>query len=433
MSAQRWRNWCGLVECAPASIERPADVDAVARLVRESASAGRKLRVAGSGHSFTPLVATPGTLLHLDRLSGLLDVDRAKARAAVWAGTSLHDLGGILDGHGLAMENLGDIDRQTLAGALSTGTHGTGAAFGSLSTQASALTLVSGEGEIVECSEESSRDVFKAAQVSLGCLGVIVKTTLRLRPSFRLRYARSKESLEDCAAKIPAYRDGNRHFELYWFPHTETVQVKLLNETEEPAHDSGLVKRLNDLVLENAAFGLLSRACRLAPALCAPASRLSAALVSTGVEVGPSYRVFATTRLVRFYEMEYALPSERGLDALREIKAWIERERIAVHFPLELRFVKGDDIPLSPAYGRDTAFVAVHMYRGMEFERYFDGAESIFRNNQGRPHWGKMHGLAAKELSELYPLWDAFHEVRRRLDPRGVFMTPYLERLFGSP
>lgn len=432
MSDLRWRNWCGLVECAPASVERPGDVDAVARLVRECAAAGRKLRVAGSGHSFTPLVATPGTLLLLDRLSGLLDVDRAKARATVRGGTTLRDLGKILDGLGLAMENLGDIDRQTIAGALGTGTHGTGAALGSLSTQACAFTLVSGEGEILECSEQTHRELFKAAQVSLGCLGVIVGITLRLRPSFRLRYARRRESFEACAGTLASYRDSNRHFEFYWFPHTETVQVKLLNETEEPADRSGLGKLLNDVVVENLAFGLLSRACRLAPSLCPPVARLSAALVSAGVEIAPSHRVFATRRLVRFYEMEYSLPAERGLDALREIKDWIARERVAVHFPLEFRFVKGDDIPLSPAYGRDSAYVAVHVYRGMEYERYFDGAESIFRNHGGRPHWGKMHGLTAKELRPVYPLWDAFHELRRRLDPRGVFMTPYLERLFES-
>jgi FAD-linked oxidoreductase len=428
----RWRNWSGRVECAPAAFHRPADAAGVVEAVRESASAGRKLRVAGSGHSFSPLVATSGTLLSLERLSGLEDVDVDATRATVRAGTTLHALGETLDGHGLAMENLGDIDRQSLAGAIATGTHGTGASFGSLSTQVVGLRLVTAAGDVIECSDEREPDLFKAAQVSLGALGVVVAARLRLRRAYRLRYQRRREGFEECAERIEAYRTGHRHFELYWFPHTDAVQVKLLDETGEPADPARFGDFLNDVLLENAAFGAMSRACRALPSLCPRMSRLAARFVSEGTCVRPSFRAFATRRLVRFQEMEYALPADRGIEALRELKEHVARKRVAVHFPVELRYVKADDIWLSPCYRRDTAFVAVHMYRGMEFAGYFDAAESIFRGHGGRPHWGKMHGLTARELARLYPRWEAFRSVRRRLDPSGLFLTPYLETLLEA-
>jgi FAD-linked oxidoreductase len=425
-----WRNWCGLAECRPTVFSTPRTVDEVAAAVRDARKAGRKLRVVGSGHSFTELVPTSGTLMSLDNLSGVIS-DGPEA-TSVWAGTKLHALGRLLDERGLAMENLGDIDVQSLAGAVSTGTHGTGIGLGVIATQVTSLTLVDGHGEIVECSETKDVETFKAAQVSLGALGVLVNISLRTRPAYRLRYVRRKQSFDACTAEIAAHRDGHRHFELYWFPHTETVQLKLMDVTEAPEQGQGVGRAFNDVVMENGAFGALSRLVRLAPGLCQSVSSLSAAFVSEGESVGKSYEIFASRRWVRFYEMEYGVPAERGIEALREIKEWITRKKTAVHFPLEFRFVKGDDIPLSPAHGRDTAFVAVHMYKGMPFQEYFDGAEAIFRNHGGRPHWGKRHSQGAATLRTLYPRWDAFQAVRRHLDPDGVFMNPHLERLFGA-
>src|SRR5262249_39177051 len=256
--------------------------------------------------------------------------------------------------------------------------------LGVIATQITSLTLVDGRGDVVECTPHADPDTFKAAQVSLGALGVLVKIGLRTRPAYKLRYLRQKQSFDEAAAPAAAHRDSHRHFELYWFPHTETVQVKLMDISDAPESGQGLGRAFNDIVVENGAFGALSQICRLAPGACASVSRLSAAFVSAGESVGKSPEVFAARRMVRFYEMEYGMPAERGFEALREIKEWIARKRIAVHFPLEFRYVKGDDIFLSPAYGRDTAFVAVHMYKGMPFQAYFDGAEAIFRNHGGR-------------------------------------------------
>ena len=431
MPEARWSNWSGSVRFRPAAVERPGTLDAVRQAVRRAAAEGWTVRVAGRGHSFTPLVATDGVLLSLEDAPPVLSVDRERREADVPGGIRLRALGEALSAEGLAMENLGDIDAQALAGALATGTHGTGRGLGTLSTQVAGLTLVTADGEVLECSAEREPDVFRAAGVSLGALGVLWRVRLRVVPAYRLRYVRRGMDLEDCLSRLPELA-ASRHFELYWFPHTGRVDTKAMDVTEEPPSRDGLARFLGDVVLENGAFWLLSEACRLFPRLTAPTSRLAARLVSEGTRVGPSHRVFATPRLVRFQEMEYAVPAERGPDCLREIRRHVAERRLRVHFPVEYRFVKGDDLWLSPAHGRDSVYVAVHQYRGMPHEDYFAGVEAIFRNHGGRPHWGKMHTRTAADLAPLYPRWEAFRDVRRRLDPRGVFLSPYLRTVLGA-
>ncbi len=432
MSA-RFRNWSGLVSCRPAERRSPASLDELRAAVRTAAAAGRTIRVVGAGHSFSPLVATEGTLLSLDRLAGIESVDAQACEAVVWAGTRLRALGGPLAAHGLGLVIQGDIDAQSLAGAIATGTHGSGLTLGSISTQAAGLTLVTAEGDVVDCTAESDPELFVAARLSLGALGVVAKVRLKLRPAYRLHEHKVNMELEACLAELDERRRAHRHFEFFWFPHTDRVATKAMDISDAPEQRSSLVKRvLVDLLLENGAFWLLSEACRVAPPLCRPVSRLAARLVSEGERVDRSDRVFASPRLVRFNEMEYAMPLEQGPDCLREIKAFVERGRIAVHFPMEYRHVAGDDVWLSPFYGRDSAVISVHMYRGMPWEAFFAGAEAIFRNHGGRPHWGKCHTLAAAQLSRLYPMWERFLEIRRRLDPRGVFSNDYSRALFGE-
>jgi len=425
-----WSNWSGSVRCRPSAVVRPSARAEVAAAVRRAASEGQGIRAAGSGHSFTPLVATSGVLLSLENVSGVEGIGPDGAEATVLAGTRLKALGEELFARGLAMENLGDIDAQTLAGALSTGTHGTGRGLGNLSTQTVALTLVTAGGEIIDCSSRLEADLFQAARVSLGALGILWSARLSLVPAFRLRYVRKSMDLEECLESL-AELGGHRHFELYWFPYTARVDTKVMDATDAPPTAGGFGRFLNDVILENGAFWGLSEACRIAPRLTAPVSRLSARLVSEGTRVGPSHRIFATPRLVRFQEMEYAVPAEHGADCLREIRRYVDDKKVPVHFPVEFRFVKGDDIWLSPAYGRDSAYIAVHQYRGMPYQEYFDGVEAIFRNHGGRPHWGKLHTRTATELAPLYPMWDRFHDVRRRVDPRGLFLNEYLRALFG--
>jgi FAD-linked oxidoreductase len=427
--AARFRNWSGLVECRPARLEEPADLEGIARVLRESAGAGRRVRVAGGGHSFTELAATDGTLVRLRRFQGIED-PAAPGAAWVRGGTRLRELNAGLSARGLALENLGDIDRQTIAGAVGTGTHGTGAGLGSLSTQVTALTLVTAAGEVIECSEMDQPEVFRAAQVSLGALGVLARLRLRVVPAFRLEGVRRRVPLDACLESLGRERGAHRHFELYWFPYADSVQTKAFDPTAEPARGR-LARWADEWLAENIAFGALCCACRAWPALSPRASRLAARLQGEARDVLDSPRAFCTRRLVRFQEMEYGVPQDAAADVIREVREWVARRRPAVCFPLECRFVKADAIPLSPAFGRDSAFVAVHAYRGMEFRDYFDGVEAIFRNHQGRPHWGKLHTAQAPELRRLYPLWDDFQAVRARLDPGRLFGSPYLERLLG--
>lgn len=425
-----WTNWSGGVSCRPASVAAPRDLDELVAAVR---GAPGHVRVAGSGHSFTPLVATDETLLDLHALAGIEAVDAERRRVTVRAGTTLRALGPALLAHGLALENMGDVDAQTLAGAVSTGTHGTGAAFGCLSTQVVALTLVTADGAVLDASEDERPDVFAAARVSLGALGVLARVVLRAVPAGTLKVTKRPARLPEVLEGLEALRSGHRHFEFFWFPYTATVQVKTIDPTDEPPRPRPVAEWIDAVLLENAAFGLLCRACRAWPALSPRACRLAASALRTGTSVGPSHRVFPTVRLVRFEEMEYALPADAVRSALGELQRHLERHRPPVCFPVEVRFVKGDDIPLSPFQGRESACIAVHAYRGMEHAAYFAAAEAIFRAHAGRPHWGKRHGRAAADLAPVYPRWSDFQRVRSRLDPRGVFTTPYLEQVLGPP
>ena len=430
VKAKTWRNWSGAVVAHPSGFLQPESVDALKAALREASAQGRTVRVVGSGHSFPPLCATDETMVSLEALRGLESVDEGAREAVVWAGTNLRELGTLLASHGLAMENLGDINKQSLGGALGTGTHGTGVELGILSTQAAAMTLVTASGDEVTCSEDASPELLQAARVSLGALGVVTRVRLRLLPAYRLRLTRRNLGLEECLAGLDEARARHRHYEFFWFPHSDRVMTKAMDLTDETPHGVGVGRWFSEMVMENAVFGAVSRACRLRPAWCAPVSRLSAKLASEGVLAGQSHALFATPRLVRFQEMEYAVPVERGPDCLRELSGYITREHLPVHFPVEYRFVRGDDVFLSPAHGGDRAFIAVHQYRGMPLEPYFSGAEAIFRNHGGRPHWGKLHTQTAETLKHLYPRWDDFQRVREQLDPEGRFLNPYLRRLF---
>jgi FAD-linked oxidoreductase len=408
----------------------PRSVEEVVEIVRTAARDDKTVRVAGSGHSFTDLVKTNQVMISLDHLNRVLEVDTRTREATVQAGKKLYKLNDTLQRYGLALENLGDINRQSIGGAIGTGTHGTGLAFGNLSTQVMGLTLVTASGEVLECSEDQHRDIFKAAQISLGALGVIVEVKLRLVPVYRLSYVRKKAEFDETVRQADAYAHANRHFEFYLFPHTDTVQLKVLNDTNEPVMRHPIRKWFVDSFLENTALGIISRRCRKKPERCPAMAQFMARKLSDTQEIDVGHRVLSTKRNVRFNEMEYAVPMEDGPKAIQDIKSWIEREGIAVHFPIEYRYVKGDDIPLSPCYGRDSVCISVHMFQGMPHERYFEGCERIFRRYNGRPHWGKMHNLKAKELAVLYPEWDEFQKVREELDPKRVFLNKYLTALF---
>lgn len=427
-----WKNWSGYVECPGTPVRTPNDVGQLAQLLADAARDGTSVRVAGAGHSFSPLVASDGVIVSLDRMQGIVDVDTATNVARVQAGTRLYALGAELAQRGLAMENLGDINVQSIAGATSTGTHGTGLGFGNLATQIASLKFVTADGREVAASPGENPELFAGGRIGLGALGVLSEIGLRLVPAFRLKLERGGMALEDCLAQADALVAANRSFEFYWLPHTESVLTKKWNVTDAPVDEMGLARWVSDVLLENTAFGALCKLGKAMPSWCPALSRFCASMISRSEQVDASWSMLSTVRQVRFNEMEWSVPADRGADALREIKALIARREFPLMFPLEYRWVKGDDIWLSPDFGRDSVHISVHQFVGMPFERYFDAVQAICLNHGGRPHWGKVHSLKAAQLARLYPRWDDFLALREKMDPQGRFLTPYLRGLLGA-
>ena len=427
-----WRNWAGNQKASPLSIESPRSVGELAALVASASELGQKVKAVGSGHSFTSAAATNGRMVRLESLSGILNVDRAKCQVTVGAGTRLSDLNTLLHSEGLALANLGDIAYQTVAGAISTSTHGTGKALTGLAGQVIAMKLINGQGEIIECSKSVNPQIFDVARVSVGALGIITEYTLQAVPSFRLRALEQPMRLDDVLENAHDLASTNDHFEFFWIPHTKWALTKRNNRTEDELQPLPRVKGwIEKTFMENYAFGAVCRVGRARPSLI---PRLATALPSSGSReyVDQSYKIFASPRIVRFYEMEHALPVEALVPALKEIRAMVDRKGYLLNFPVEVRLTKGDDVPLSTAYGRDSAYIAVHVYKGMECEPFFRDVEDILRAYDARPHWGKMHYRDAEELSKLYPRWDEFITLRNQLDPQRTFSNAYSNTVFGK-
>ena len=418
-----WVNWARTQRCEPAAIERPASRAELAAVVARAAG---PVRVAGAGHSFTAAVLTSGTLLSLDRMARVLDADGPLVR--VEAGMSLHRLSRELHLRGLALPNLGDIDVQSVAGALATGTHGTGARLPNLSAQVERLELVLGDGSEIELTEG---DLLRAARVGLGALGVVAAVTLRCVPSFRLRGVDAPEPLEDVLASLDERADAADHFEFWTFPHSPLALTRTNTRTEAPREVPGRRREwLEDVLVDNHVFAVVNRAARRFPRAIPMLNRTAARAASRRERVDWSFRVFASPRLVRFMEMEYAIPREHAAEAVRGAREILERHPVS--FPIELRFVGADDALLSPAHGRDSAYVAVHLFEGLPWEAPFREVEALMSGFGGRPHWGKWSFLGAEELAPRYPAWDAFRAARAQLDPHGRFENDWVRRVLGA-
>jgi L-gulono-1,4-lactone dehydrogenase len=440
--ARVWRNWTGDQLCRPAEIERPASIAEIAAALERAAVREERVRVAGAGHSFGDIVLTGGLLLRLDRMNRVLDVDRSGGLVRVQGGITIRELNRRLAEHGLALENLGDIDVQSIAGAISTATHGTGAKLPNIPSQVAALTLVLADGSTLECSGEGS-ELLRAARVGLGALGAIAEVTLRCVPAFRLCGIDAPAPLEHTLARFDELSRASDHFEFYVFPHARTALTRTNNRTELAAHPrTRLGSYANDVLLTNRTFELFCRLGRRMPSLIPHVNRLVTRLAGASRRVDRSDRIFASPRLVRFTEMEYALPRERTIEAVRRVLALVEggggggvrkgvSEGFAVPFPIEVRTVAGDDAFLSTAAGRDSGYVAVHMFEGMAWEPYFRAVAAIMEELDGRPHWGKRHFQSAATLRARYPEWERFQAVRRRLDPAGRFANAYTDRVLG--
>ncbi len=427
-----WRNWAGDQQCVPAAVEHPGSVDELRAAIARAADAGRTARVTASGHSFTDIACTDGTMIRMERMNRVLDLDRAAGLARVEGGVVIRDLSERLAAEGLALENLGDIDVQTVSGAISTATHGTGERFGNISSQVEAVELVTADGSLVECSRESDPDLWRAARVGLGSLGAIASLTLRVVPAFTIRRDDHPLPLEEALARIDELAAANDHFEFYVFPHTRTALCRESKHVDGPPEPRGRASEfLLETVLENQALAALCQVGKRFPSRIPSINRFITRTLGGSVKTDRSYKVFSTRRLVRFTEMEYAVPRNDGPEALRRVLDMIDRRGFAVPFPIEYRIVAPDDAYLSTAYERDTAYIAVHMYRGMVWEPYFRAVEAIMDDYDGRPHWGKRHFQKAATLAPRYPAWDRFQAIRARLDPGGVFQNEYARRVLG--
>jgi L-gulono-1,4-lactone dehydrogenase len=429
---RRWRNWAGDERCRPLAVVHPESIEEIAAAVGRAARAGVRVRVAGSGHSFSDIACTDGVLIVLDRCNRVLDTDRESGLVRVQAGITIARLNEHLAGHGLALENLGDIDVQSIAGAISTATHGTGARLRNIPSQVVELTLVLADGSRLECSHERDPELLRAARVGLGALGVVAEVTLRCVPAFTLRGVDAPAPLEQTLARFEELALGNDHFEFFVFPHCEVALTRTNNRTDAPPRARGRVARYtNDVLLTNHAFGLFCRLGKALPSQIPRINRLVTRLAGSSERIERSDGIFASPRLVRFTEMEYALPRERTTAAVRRVMELVERRGFAVPFPIEVRTVAGDDALLSTAAGRESGFVAVHMYRGMQWRPYFEAVEEIMDGLDGRPHWGKRHFQTAATLRPRYPEWDRFQAVRAKLDPDGRFANAWTDRVLG--
>ncbi len=438
MTAHTWRNWSGTASAHPSRIARPHDEGEVVDLVRASVETGDTIRAVGAGHSFTPAAATEGTLVQLDALDRLEHIGPAAPDCShlvtVGAGIRLHALCRVLAAHGLALENMGDIDRQSLAGAISTGTHGTGARLGRLATQVHGVRVVTADARVHDVGPDSpdgGAHLFELARLGLGTAGILTAITLRCVPAFMLTATEAPLPLRHVLESIVDLAAAD-HFEFYWFPGTDVALTKT-NTRDGAAPPLAAARRLlEDEALANGVFEVTNRLATAVPALTPRLNRLAARALGARTYTAASHDVFTSPRRVRFAEMEYALPAEALVDALGEVDAWLRCSRENVPFPVEVRFAAGDEVWLSTAYGRPTAYVAVHQYHRLPYARYFRAVEAIMRGYDGRPHWGKLHRRRAADLAPAYPRFADAAAVRDRVDPSGVFANSYVDQVLGA-
>ncbi len=427
-----WRNWAGDQRCVPTRIERPRDRGDLIESVKRAADQGLTVRAVGSGHSFTDAACTGGVMFEMGGLDRVLDVQREAGLVRVEAGIGLRALSELIWGHGLALENLGDIDKQTVSGAVATGTHGTGSRFRSISSQIEAMELILPDGTLLEVSATAEPDLLQAARVGLGALGVIATLTLRTVPPFTIRRTDSPQPLSETLERLDELADGSDHFEFYVFPHTDVALLRQSERTDEPPDPRHpAIEFGQEVILENWVMGAIARTGRRLPSKVPRLAHFVASRLGRSVKVDRSYRVFASRRIVRFTEMEYAIPRQHATEAIPRVLEAAERADPPVGFPIEVRFVAGDDSMLSTAHDTDTCYIAVHQYQGMAWESYFRSVESIMDSYGGRPHWGKRHFQTAVTLAERYPRFADFLAARKRLDPEGTFRNQYLDRVLG--
>ncbi len=428
-----WRNWSGTVTARPARAVTPSSVEELADAIRTAAAEGLRVKPVGTGHSFTAIGATDGVHVRPDLLTGIRDIDREAGTVTVEAGTPLKRLNVALAREGLSLTNMGDIMEQTVAGATSTGTHGTGRESASLAAQIRALELITADGRVLTCSEKENQEVFSAARIGLGALGVITAVTFAVEPVFHLTAREEPMGFDRVTADFDALVAENEHFEFYWFPHTSNCNTKRNNRTLGPLAPPGRIAGwIEDEFMSNGLFQVACSLGRAVPRTVPAIAKVSSRALSARTYTDIPYKVYTSPRRVRFVEMEYAVPREATVEVLREVRAMVERSPLRISFPVEVRTAPADDIALSTASGRDTSYIAVHMYRGTPYQGYFTAVERIMTAHGGRPHWGKVHTRDAEYLAAAYPRFGEFTALRDRLDPDRLFGNDYLRRVLGD-
>jgi FAD-linked oxidoreductase len=428
-----WHNWAGNVTASPARESTPKSAADVADEVVKAAADGLTIRMTGTGHSFTPVAATDGVLLRPQGLTAIRSIDEETGLVTAEAGCPLRKLNEELLARGRSLTNMGDIQVQTVAGATQTGTHGTGRASGGIAAQIAALELVKADGTLITCSPENEPELFGAARVGLGALGVVTAITFRTEPVFLLTAREEPMRWSEVISRLPELTRENEHFEFYWFPHTEGCLTKRNNRSEGPAKPLPKFRYwLDDEFLSNSLFGLTTRLGHLAPATIKPVNGVASKALSARTYTDVPYRVFTSPRRVRFKEEEYAIPAEHLPAVLTELRALFDRKDWLISFPIEVRLAPADDPWLSTASGRDSAYIAIHVYHGSPHEDYFTSVESVMTAVGGRPHWGKMHTQNADYLRGVYPRFDDFTALRDQLDPERRFGNDYLRQVLGS-
>ncbi|WP_087130596.1 D-arabinono-1,4-lactone oxidase [Microbacterium esteraromaticum] len=430
-----WQNWGRSASVRPVRVERPRSPEGVQRAVLAASSQGLPVKAVGAGHSFTGIAVAPGVLLELDDLQGLVTADAATGRVTFLAGTRLHRIPALLRPYGLAMENLGDIDRQSISGAISTGTHGTGTGFGGIAAQVCGLTMVTASGEFLRIDETHNAELLPGAVIGLGALGIVVEVTVQCVPAFILHAVDEPVPLDEVLADAQGRAAASDHFEFYWFPHTDVALTKRQTRLPESAPRKPLPpvgKWIDETLLANGVYRVVCAASQAIPAITPPFNRLAVRLTGDREYTDRSHAVLTQRRTVRFREMEYAIPAENLVSAFRELQQLITTRRWRIEFPVEVRFTAADDLWLSTASGRRTAYIAVHRYWRVDPREYFEAVEKIMLDHGGRPHWGKLHTLGADQLRDRYPRFDDFVALRDRLDPDRMFGNRYLERVLGA-
>jgi FAD-linked oxidoreductase len=434
-----WQNWAGLESADPRTTISPASPEEVLAAVESARRDRSRVKMVGTGHSFTAISAPEDVMLRPDRLRGIVDVDRDAMTVTAYAGTQLKVLNAELERLGLSLHNMGDIAEQTLAGAVSTGTHGTGGVTAGLAAQLAGFRIVTGTGEVVDASRRQNPDVFALGRVGLGALGILTTVTFAVEPLFLLQAREEPMAWDAALGSFDEMVDQSDHCDMYWFPHTDRMFTKRntrLGADVSEAEPLGRVRGwVDDELLSNTVFGVLTAVATRAPSVIPRMNQVSARALSARTYSDVAHRVFTTPRRVVFREMEYAVPRAAGLDALREARRVVDASDWRISFPVEIRVAPADDVALSTAYDRDSFYLAFHTHHRSDWRMhaaYMEAMEAVMGAHDGRPHWGKLHTRTAADLASAYPRFEEFCALRDRLDPDRLFANDHLRRVLGD-